>query len=190
MTPPCGQWLIQQQQQQNPVLGVLSKSFCLFSSFWGRNLAPCTCFNRISSVVIWPSVQSGAVLNTEPGDMCAWRRVCARISDCAELKGSISGLSVADYEGAYLKRSPSPLTPSFALNSWVTATAEPPWSACWKTTNQILSRHGSQFIRDCFSLFFNFHSTNTGTALGHVGQVQLKAFTSLSWWRSLTSSSL
>lgn len=26
VTPPCGQWLMQQQQQQNPVLGVLSKS--------------------------------------------------------------------------------------------------------------------------------------------------------------------
>lgn len=77
----------------------------------------------------------------EPGDVWEVCCVCART---ARSKGRISGVSVGHYERAYLKRSLSPLTPSFAVNSWVTAAAEPPWSLI----------NGGQFSRDCLPFFF------------------------------------
>lgn len=72
-----------------------------------------------------------------------------------------------------LKRSPS--TPSFALNSWVTAMADPPRSPCKGPLITFYPDMAAN-LAECFPspILFNSHCTNTSTASGHVGKVVAK----------------
>lgn len=88
-----------------------------------------------------------------------------------------SAWAIVKFMKGSLERSPS--TPSFALNSWVTAMADPPRSPC---KGPLITFYPDTVanLAECFRspFLFNLHCTNTSTALGHVGNVVVKSSSS------------